>query len=355
MFSRNMVTLKQLLKEAVDKGASDLHLVTGMPPTLRINGEIAVTAYPVFAGDAIKKIIYEVLNNLQIKAFEENWELDLSANIEEIARVRMNVYIAKGMVEAAMRIIPAKITPLEDLGLPLSAVELTKKNNGLVLITGPAGMGKTTTLAAMIDYINRIDRKCRIVTIEDPIEYVHSHLKSVVIQREVGEDTRSFNEALKHALRQDPNIICVGEMRDLETIAIALTAAETGHLVLATLHTLDAMQTVNRIVDSFPAHQQPQIKVQLSFVLQGVISQRLLPRADGKGRALAVEVLVVNQAVRNLIRDGRVNQMESVMTTSAAAGMITMDKCLKDLYTAHVITYDVAMAHMKNPTNFKNL
>ncbi|MFH1768429.1 MAG: type IV pilus twitching motility protein PilT [Candidatus Omnitrophota bacterium] len=348
------MVLKKLLSEAVKRGASDLHLVAGIPPTLRINGDIIVMAHDKLSPDDTKKIIYEILNEEQIKKFEENWELNLSMTLSELSRLRINVYKERGNVEAAIRLIPNEIRSLKELGLPKVVEELTRKPNGLILVTGPTGMGKTTTLAAMIDLINRDERKYRIVTIEDPIEYLHEHLTSVIIQREVGNDTKSFNEALRQVLRQDPNVICVGEMRDFETISIALTAAETGHLVFATLHTPDAIQTVNRIVDVFPPYQQEQIRIQLAYTIQGVIAQRLLPRADGKGRVLAVEILIANSAVRNLIREGNTIQIETVITTSSSAGMIPLDKSLMNLYAEGVITYDMALAHAKYPLDFKS-
>jgi len=350
------MNLHTLITEAVERGASDLHLVVGIPPSLRINGEIELTGHEkLFPGDT-KGMIYGILNEVQEKRFENERELNLSFSIPNLTRVRMNVYMEKGYIEAALRIIPFRVSSLVELGLPKVVADLTKKPNGLVLITGPAGMGKTTTLASMVDFINRDSkRKYRIITIEDPIEYIHQHLTSTIIQREVETDTHSFSEALRQALRQDPNLICVGEMRDLETISIALTAAETGHLVFATLHTASAVQTINRIIDVFPPSQHGQIRSQLSSCLQGIISQRLLQRAESQTRILAYEILISNSAVRNIITSGVGDSLETVISTSSHSGMISLDKSLMELFTKGLITYETALAHAKYPKTFMSL
>src|SRR3990172_3450547 len=294
--------IKDLLHLAMEKGASDLHITEGLPPMLRIDGQLVPTPFEPLTTDDTKAMVYSVLNDDQKVKFEENLELAFSLYIPSISRFRANVHMQKGSVEAAFRTVSLEIRGLKELGLPPIVAELCRKPNGMVLVTGPTGMGKTTTLAAMVDLINT-EKSCLIVTIEDPIEYLHHHKKSIVKQREVGSDTRSFSNALIHVLRQDPNVILVGEMRDLETISTAITASETGHLVLSTLHTPDAPQTIDRLIDIFPPYQQQQIKVQLAGCLQGIVSQQLLPRADGKGRILAVEILIATSGVRNIIRE----------------------------------------------------
>jgi twitching motility protein PilT len=299
-------------------------------------------------------MLYSVLSNSQKEIFERELELDFSLALPDLDRFRVNIHLQKGSVEGAFRRIPIEIPTVEKLGLPQVITDLARKPNGLVLVTGPTGMGKTTTLAAMIDLINS-ERECLITCIEDPIEFVHLNKKSIVKQREVYADTRSFAQALRHALRQDPNVIVVGEMRDLETISTALTAAETGHLVLATLHTPDAPQTISRIIDVFPPHQQQQVKLQLSDCLQGVVSQLLLPHASGKGRVLATEVMVATASIRNLIREQQIEQIPTAMQTGFQYGMNTMDSCLKALMQKKLITLDVAMSKIKNKEEFKQL
>ncbi|MFA5145239.1 MAG: type IV pilus twitching motility protein PilT [Candidatus Omnitrophota bacterium] len=346
--------IRDLLLLCVEKSASDLHVTENEPPILRVDGKLFRTDLPRLTKQDLKIMIYAVLTNQQKELFERELELDFSLALPSLDRFRVNVHIQKGSVEAAFRRIPLNIPTLEDLGLPGVAMELARKPNGLVLVTGPTGMGKTTTLAAMINLINN-ERECLIISIEDPIEFIFSNKKSIIKQREVYSDTRSFAESLRHALRQDPNVIVVGEMRDLETISTALTAAETGHLVLATLHTPDAPQTIERIIDVFPSHQQQQVKLQLADSLQGVISQLLLPHSSGKGRVLATEIMLGTPGVRNLIREQEIEQIPTLMQTGAQYGMKTMDKCLKELTHSGHITLDVAMSKVKNIEEFKQL
>ncbi|MDO8303767.1 MAG: type IV pilus twitching motility protein PilT, partial [Sedimentisphaerales bacterium] len=309
-----MIDLKELLVLANNNGASDLHLTEGSPPILRIDGHLVRTEYPPLTGMELKRSIYAVLNDTQREKFERELELDFSLAIEGMDRFRVNVHMQRGFVEAAMRRVSNQIPAITSLGLPPIVMEFIHKKEGLILVTGPTGSGKTTTLAAMIESINE-ERACNVIMIEDPIEYIHSNKKAIIKQREVYSDTKSFAEALKRCLRQDPDVIVVGEMRDLETIQTTLTAAETGHLVLATLHTPDAAQTIERIIDVFPAAQQQQVRLQLSGCLQGVLSQRLLSRAKGKGRVLATEILVATPAVRNLIREQALEQIPTAIQT----------------------------------------
>ncbi|MFA5038859.1 MAG: type IV pilus twitching motility protein PilT [Candidatus Omnitrophota bacterium] len=346
--------LKDLLMLTIEKKASDLHLTENSPPILRIDGRLTLTDLAKLSRDDTKKMIYTILTNEQKEIFEKNWELDLSVAMEGMDRFRVNIHVQRGSVEAAFRRIPLEIPRLQDLGLPAVVAELARKPNGLVLVTGPTGVGKTTTMAAMIDLINS-ERQEMIISIEDPIEFLHLNKRSVIKQREVFSDTKSFAEALRHALRQDPDIIFVGEMRDLETISTALTAAETGHLVLATLHTPDAPQTVERIIDVFPPHQQQQVKLQLADCLQGVVSQLLLPRASGIGRVVSTEIMIGTPAIRNLVREQEIEQIPTLIQTGHQYGMRTMDKSLKELYKEGVITYETALAKAKHVDEFKNL
>jgi len=343
--------LKALLKEAQEKEASDLHITENAPPIFRINGKLLFTDYKNLSREDTKNMVYGILNDEQKEAFEKKLELDFSLTMPGIQRVRINAHMQRGSVEAAFRLVSLRIRSIRELGLPLIVESLARKPSGLVLITGPTGTGKTTTLAAMVDLINK-EREHLIVVIEDPIEYVHVNKKSVIKQREVYCDTRSFAEALKHALRQDPNVIVVGEMRDLETISTTLTAAETGHLVLATLHTPDAAQTIDRIIDVFPPYQQRQIMVQLSNSLLGVVAQRLLPQIDGHGRVAATEVMVATSAIRNLIREHETEQLLTLIQTGSQYGMRTMDKSLKELYDKGVISYETAISFAKEPAEF---
>jgi len=346
--------IQELLLLCVEKSASDLHLSENEPPILRIDGKIHRTNLAVLNRHDLKRMIYSVLTNPQKESFERELELDFSLALPNLDRFRVNVHMQKGAVEAAFRRVPLEIPSMEDLGLPPVVIDLARKPNGLVLVTGPTGMGKTTTLAAMINLINN-ERESIIICIEDPIEFIHTNKKSIIKQREIYADTHSFSASLRHALRQDPNVIVVGEMRDLETISTTLTAAETGHLVLATLHTPDAPQTIERIIDVFPPHQQQQVKLQLADCLQGVISQLLLPSSSGKGRLLATEIMLGTPGVRNLIREQEIEQIPTLMQTGSQYGMKTMDKSLKELTQKGMITLDVALSKVKNPDEFKQL
>ena len=346
--------LKELLKEAIDHKASDLHLTENSSPVLRIDGRLIFTKRKALTKEDLKKTIYSILTDTQKERFENDKELDFSLALEGLERFRVNVHIQRGAVEAAFRRIPLYVPNIHDLGLPPVILDFARRPNGLVLITGPTGSGKTTTLASMIDVINQ-ERSCMITLIEDPIEYVHQNKKSVIKQREVYTDTHSFAEALKRCLRQDPDVIVVGEMRDLETISTALTAAETGHLVLATLHTPDAPQTIERIIDAFPSHQQQQVRLQLSAALQGVVSQTLLARAEGAGRVLATEILVATPAVRNMIREQAIEQIPTAIQTGSQFGMHTMDVSLKSLYEEGIVTYEEALTKVKNIEEFEQL
>jgi twitching motility protein PilT len=346
--------MKELLLLCIEKKASDIHITENEPPILRIDGRIVRTHLAVLDKQELKKMIYGILTNPQKEVFERDLELDFSLALPGLDRFRVNIHMQRGSVEAALRRVPLAIPTVEELRLPPVVVDLARKANGLVLVTGPTGVGKTTTLAAMINLINQ-EKEALIICIEDPIEFMFTNKKSIIKQREVYADTRSFAESLRHALRQDPNVIVVGEMRDLETISTTLTAAETGHLVLATLHTPDAPQTIERIIDVFPPHQQPQVKLQLADSLQGVVSQLLLPQADGFGRVLATEIMIATPGIRNLIREQEIEQIPTLMQTGGQYGMKTMDKCLKDLFQQGLITLDVAISKVKNIEEFKQL
>ena len=350
--------IEQLLNLVFSKNASDLHVSVGLPPILRIDGKLVRVDHPPLTKEDVEKILFSMLTNEQRRMLEQNWELDCSYGVEAIGRFRINVYKERGHYAAALRTISTDIPGFEQLGLPDIIREMAEKPRGLVLVTGPTGSGKSTTLAAMIDYINT-NRIEHILTIEDPIEFLHYSKRSVIHQRELGHDTRSFSNALRAALREDPDIILVGEMRDLETISLALTAAETGHLVFGTLHTSSASQTVDRIVDVFPAEQQQQIRIQLSNSLVGVVSQTLLPKVspDGtkKGRALAMEVMVVTPAISNLIREGKAVQIYSAIQTGSAYKMMTLESSLKDLYINNLITYEDAVAKSSRPEDLKRM
>ncbi len=323
--------MNELLEHLLEVGGSDLHLAAGAPPQIRLNGELsAVEGYERLQAPALRELVYAILTSRQREQLEENLELDLSHPLPGKGRFRVNVFFQRGAVGAVLRAIPNRTPTLDELGMPAVVRELTEAPRGLVLVTGTTGSGKSTTLAAMIDEINS-RRRMHIITVEDPIEFIHSHKLSVVNQREVGGDTLSFASALRHALRQDPDVILVGEMRDLETISIALTAAETGHLVLATLHTQDAPGSIERIIDVFPPHQQQQVRVQLASAIQGVVAQQLLPTVDGRSRVPAVEVMIATPAVRNLIREGKVHQIRNAMQAGGRHGMQTMDHALTQL------------------------
>src|SRR5512139_1593518 len=333
-----------ILTQAVELGASDIHIVVGKPPMIRLHGQIRpLSGYPELKSEDTKALIYGMLYQEQMARFEERLELDLSYHVPGLSRFRVNVLSQKNGIEAAMRLIPQKIPAPKEIRISDAVLSLTKLPRGLVLVTGPTGSGKSTTIASLIDVINA-QRHEHILTIEDPIEYVYEHRNCIVRQREVGMNTHSFTEALRHALRQDPDVILVGEMRDLETISLALTAAETGHLVFSTLHTQDAPQTVDRIIDVFPTHQQQQIRVQLGSTLKAVICQQLLPRADRKGRVAAREVMLVTHAVANLIREGKTHQIYSSIETGAQHGMCTLETSLAELVKEKLITLDDAFS-----------
>jgi len=349
-----MVNINSLLKTTQETGASDLHLTVGSPPVLRINGKLLLTDSPVLTPESSKNLVYNMLNDEQKAIFEKNKELDFSFTLPKLDRYRVNIHIQRGNVEAALRRVPNKIPTIQELGLPDIVYDFIQKPNGLVLVTGPTGTGKSTTLASMINFINK-ERKEMVICIEDPIEFIYKNEKSIIKQRELYSDTCSFPEALKRVLRQDPDVIVVGEMRDLDTIATTLTAAETGHLVLATLHTPDAPQTIQRIIDVFPPHQQRQVTVQLAECLQGVISQILVPHASENSRILATEVMVSTPGIRNLIRENDVAQIPSLLQMGAQYGMHTMDKSLKNLYKDGRITKDVAISKVRNISEFESL
>ena len=347
----SVTDLRELFALAIKQRASDIHLTEHSPPILRIDGELTSTAMAPLTRAQLKRLIYSLLTDQQKAQFERDLELDISVEIQGLGRYRVNVHRQRGSIEAAFRLVLTQIPSLKQLGLPAVVQELIWKTSGLVLVTGPAGVGKTTTLAAVVDLINH-ERRQHIIVIEDPIEYVHANHSSIIKQREVYSDTRSFANALMRALRQDPDVIVVGEMRDLETIATALTAAETGHLVLATLHTPDSAQTIHRIVDVFPPYQQQQVKVQLADCIQAVIAQRLLPRSPGPGRVMAYEIMIGTPAVRNLIREHEMEQIFTMLQTGAAHGMCTMDACIKSLHDRKLISYETAVRHMRNPSEF---
>ncbi|MBC7326478.1 MAG: type IV pilus twitching motility protein PilT [Moorella sp. (in: Bacteria)] len=331
-----MLAIETILRAAAAAGASDVHLSVGLPPVFRVHGELQVQRqWEPVDSEMIASLVRPMVGE-RWEVFQERGEIDLAYSLPGVSRFRVNVFQQRGSVGAAIRLIPRDIPNLETLGLPPVVAELAERQHGLILVTGPTGSGKSTTLAAMVDKINR-ERSCHIITLEDPIEYLHQHRRSIVNQREVGSDTLSFASALRAALRQDPDVILVGEMRDLETIATAITAAETGHLVLATLHTSSAIQSVDRIIDVFPPHQQGQVRIQLADTLEGVITQQLLPRADRKGRVAAVEVLIATPAVKNLIREGKTHQIVSSMQTGGRYGMQTMEMALRQLVTRGVI------------------
>lgn len=349
-----MPNLHQLLKAMIEKGGSDMHITTGSPPQLRIDGRLVPLKLPPLTPAETKELCYSILTDAQKRRFEEENELDLSFGIKGLSRFRANIFMQRGAVSGAFRVIPFKIMTFQELGLPPVVAELTRKPRGLILVTGPTGAGKTTTLASIVDMINT-DRHEHIVTIEDPIEYLHPHKNCIVNQREVGSDTASFKKALKYILRQDPDVVLIGEMRDLETIEAALTIAETGHLAFATLHTNSCVQTINRIIDVFPPYQQPQVRAQLSFVLEGVLSQQLLPKIGG-GRVLALEVMIPNAAIRNLIREDKVHQIYSLMQVGQSKfGMQTMNQSLAMLYLKKQITLEEAVGRSSDPEELRNI
>ena len=349
------VTLHQLLKTLVEQGGTDLHITTNSPPQIRIDGKLIPLQLPPLTASETKQICYSVLTDNQKHRFEESLELDLSFGIKGLARFRANVFSQRGATAAAYRVIPWEIKSYKELGLPEIVGTLCEKPRGLVLITGPTGSGKSTTLAAMLDKVNN-DRHEHIMTIEDPVEYLHSHKKCIVNQRELHADTHSFANALRSVLRQDPDVVLIGEMRDLETIEAALRIAETGHLTFATLHTNSAMQTINRIVDVFPAHQQSQVRAQLSFVLEGIICQSLLPRANNQGRTVAMEILIPNPAVRNLIREDKIHQIYATMQAGQSKhGMQTFNQSLATSYQRKQISLQTALSASSNPEELQDM
>jgi len=350
------LTLPELLKKMTDAGGSDLHLTTNSPPQVRVHGHLsALSGYPEMSAADTKRLAYSVLTDAQKHRFEENLELDFSFGLKGMSRFRANLFNQRGAVGAVFRAIPYEIKTFSDLGLPQVVSDLCKKPRGLILVTGPTGSGKSTTLASMIDKIN-VDRHDHILTIEDPIEFLHNHKNCVVNQREVAADTHSFGAALRTALRQDPDIVLVGEMRDLETIEMALRIAETGHLTFATLHTNSAYSTINRIIDVFPSAQQSQVRTQLSLVLEGIMCQALLPKASNDGRCMALEILIPNAAIRNLIREDKIHQIYSMMQTGQEKfGMQTFNQALASLYHARQITLEAAMQRSSNVDELKDL
>jgi len=346
--------MAEILKEVVNRKASDLHLAVGVPPVVRIDGHLQNLDYPALEASEARELIYSILSQDQRQRLETDWEVDFSYSLYGHARFRVNAHFQRGTVGGAFRLVPTGIKTIEELGLPKVIHSFCHKPRGFVLVTGPTGSGKSTTLAAIIDEINGA-RADHIVTIEDPIEFLHSHKRCVVIQREVGNDTKAFPIALRSALRQDPDIILIGEMRDLETIQIALTAAETGHLVFATLHTQDCPQTIDRMVDVFPPHQQEQIRVQIAATLEGIVTQQLLPKASREGRVAACEVLIATPACRNLIREGKTHQLYTVMQTGGPQGMQTMNTSLADLVRRGQITRDLAIRRSSVPDELERL
>jgi twitching motility protein PilT len=347
--------LVEVLKSAVQAGASDIHLVIGKPPLMRVSGEITeIPGFPKISGEESKRLIYSILYEEQRAKFEENWELDCSFAVSGLSRFRVNVLLQKNGVEAVMRVINSKIPTPEQLRLPKSVTDLADLPRGLVLVTGPTGSGKSTTLAAVMEMIN-MKYSDHILTVEDPIEFVYESKKSIFRQREVGQNTKSFNNALKSALRQDPDVILIGEMRDLETIQLAITAAETGHLCFGTLHTQDAPSTIDRIIDVFPPHQQAQVRVQLAVVLQAVVCQQLVPRKDGEGRVGAREIMIMTPAISNLIREGKTHMLYQAIDTGAKHGMIPMDKSLAELVRTGLVHPEEALTRANNQDTFKQL
>ena len=347
--------LQELLRMLIDQGGSDLHLSAGSPPRVRINGRLTIMSTQPLTGVETKQLCYSILTDIQKHKFEEENELDFSFGLKGLSRFRGNLFVQRGTVAGVLRTIPFKIMTFQELGLPPIVEELSNKPRGLVLVTGPTGSGKSTTLASMIDKINT-ERPGHIITIEDPIEYLHNSKTSLVNQREVGYDTFAFKKALKYILRQDPDVVLLGELREMETIETALTIAETGHLCLATLHTNSCVQTINRLIDVFPADQQQQVRAEISFVLEGVVSQLLLPRLDGKGRVASIEVMIPNPAIRNLIREDKIHQIYSQMQVGQAKfSMQTMNQSLMSLYTRRLITIEEALGRSQEPDELRQM
>ena len=351
---KEMVNLRELLQEMIDKNASDLHLTAGVPPMLRVDGIILPTAHPVVTPEISKQIAYSVLTEEQQKRFENDKELDFSFGVQGLSRFRANIFQQRGVTSVAIRQIPFEILGFDELGLPPVVRTFAEKQKGLILVTGPTGSGKSTTLASLIDKINR-ERQAHVITIEDPIEYIHQHKQCIVNQREVKADTVDFATALKHVLRQDPDVILIGEMRDLETMSAALTIAETGHLAMATLHTNSTFESINRIVDTFPASQQGQVRAQLAFVLEGVVTQQLIPHASGKGRIMVCEVMVCTPAIRATIRDDKVHQIYGLMQAGHKFGMQTMNQALFQAFCDRKITKEEAVRRSSDPVELQQM
>ena len=347
------VSVRELLEEMVKRGASDLHITVGAPPVIRVDGKLQRLPYDPITPDAAKRMAYSIMTERQKQRFEEEWEVDLSFGLEGLARFRVNIFLQKGNVAMAIRVIPVRIRSFEELMLPPVLSTFSEFPNGLVLVTGPTGSGKSTTLAAIIDKINR-ERYEHILTVEDPIEFVHEHKNCIVNQREVGADTMSFARALKYALREDPDVVLIGEMRDLDTVEAALTIAETGHLAFATLHTNSCAETINRIIDIFPTAQQQQVRVQLSFVLRAVVTQALLPKIGG-GRVPACEIMIVTPAIRAQIREDKIHQIYSSIQAGGKYGMQTMNQALADLYLRRLITIETAMNRSPDPQELNDI
>lgn len=348
-----MATIEEMLTIAKEAGASDVHITVGIPPKMRVNGKLITMDFQRLLPSDTVQLALEIMNEQQREQFEERGEHDMSFSIPNLGRYRVNAYKQRGSVAIALRLVGTQVPSPESLGVPSSVVDLYQRKRGLVLVTGPTGSGKSTTLAAIIDKVNN-NRECHVITLEDPIEYLHQHKMSMVNQREIGLDSQSYANALRAALREDPDVILVGEMRDFETISVAITAAETGHLVLSTLHTIGAASTVDRVIDVFPPYQQQQIRVQLANVLEAVISQQLIPRTDGKGRVAAFEVLHANHAVRNLIREGKSHQLMSVMQTNRKAGMIAMDEAIMQLFYDGKIDREMAIQFAQDPEGMEH-
>jgi twitching motility protein PilT len=338
------MNINEVLQKTVELQASDLHITVGLPPMMRVNGMLLPYGEIQMTPEDTKDMMGQVLKELQIKSLEKRGEVDLSYHLPGISRFRVNMYKQRGYISMAFRVITVKIPTIDELGFPSVLKDLSLKQSGFILVTGPTGSGKSTTLAAMVNHINN-NRNCHIIALEDPIEYLHKHYRSMINQREIGKDSMRFSTALRAALREDPDVIFVGEMRDVETIGIAITAAETGHLVMSTLHTGSADKTIDRIIDVFPPQQQQQIRIQLSGVLNGVISQKLLPTADGTGRVAALEIMIANNAVGNLIREGKTHQIHSIIQSSMKVGMRSMDYSLSDLLRRGIITREIASLH----------
>lgn len=347
-----MVAVEEMLRIAKDAGASDLHLTVGIPPKMRVNGSLITMDFPRLLPPDTLDVANQIMTAEQLEKFERRGEFDMSFSIPSLGRYRVNAYRQRGSVAFAFRLVGTIIPSPEELGIPESVVELSQRKRGLVLVTGPTGSGKSTTLASIIDKVNK-SRDAHIITLEDPIEYLHQHQLSMINQREIGLDTETYSNALRAALREDPDVILVGEMRDLDTISVAITAAETGHLVLSTLHTIGAASTVDRVIDVFPPHQQQQIRVQLSNVLEAVISQQLIPTSDGRSRVAAFEVMHANYAVRNLIREGKSHQLPSVMQTNRKMGMITMDDAISQLFYRGTISRSSAIEFAQDVENME--